>query len=134
MTSAGTQVAPPQTDVGSEPYWDSLRHHRLQIQACESCARRRFPVTPACPYCAHPGSRWETPEGTGEVYSFVVVHRTFDPAFEADVPYVVATVDLDGGGRMLARMDRAPEIGDRVVADYVDHDAWTELRFATVAP
>jgi len=133
MTAGSPDVAPPATDVGSTPYWDSLRRHHLEIQACESCSRRRFPVTPSCPYCAHPHARWEAPEGTGEVYSFVVVHRTFDPAFEGEVPYVVATVDLDGGGRFLARMNETPEIGDRVSAAYVDHDQWTELRFVAMS-
>jgi uncharacterized protein len=45
------------------------------------------------------------------------------------VPYTIATVDLDGGGRIVARMDHQPQIGDRVRADYVDHAEWTELRF-----
>lgn len=130
--TAQPSIAPPETDVGSEPYWESLRRHRMEVQACEACARRRFPPTPSCPYCAHPDATWEIPDGTGEVYSFVVIHRTFDPAFEAEVPYVVATVDLDGGGRVLARMDHTPEVGDRVTADYVDHPMWTELRFAAV--
>ncbi len=124
------QIAPPETDVGSAPYWESLRQHHLEVQACTSCGRRRFPVAPACPYCAQPESRWETADGTGEVYSYIVVHRTFDPAFEDAVPYTIATVDLDGGGRIVARMDHEPEIGDRVRADYVDHAEWTELRFA----
>lgn len=127
------QIAPPETDVGSAPYWDSLRRHRMEVQACASCGRRRFPVAPACPYCAQPESRWEVPDGMGEVYSFIVVHRTFDPAFEDAVPYTIATVDLDGGGRIVARMDQQPEIGDRVQAEYVDHEEWTELRFARAA-
>jgi len=127
------QITPPQTDVGSEPYWRSLRDHRLRVQACEACGRRRFPVTPSCPYCAHPRARWEEPTGTGIVYSYVVVHRTFDPAFEDDVPYAVATVDLNGGGRIVARMDATPAVDDRVHASYVDHADWTELRFEAAA-
>jgi hypothetical protein len=31
------------------------------------------------------------------VYSWVVVHKAFDPVFANDVPYVILTVDLDEG-------------------------------------
>lgn len=127
------QISPPETDVGSARYWQSLREHRLEVQACNACGRRRFPVTPSCPYCAHPDAHWEEPTGLGTVYSFVVVHRTFDPAFEEDVPYTVATIDLDGGGRMVARMDSIPAIDERARATYVDHADWTELRFEVTA-
>ena len=35
-------------------------------------------------------------EGTGTVYSYVVVHHVTVPAFADDVPYVIAQVTLDG--------------------------------------
>ena len=48
-----------------------------------------------------------------------------------DVPYAVATVDLDGGARMLGRIEPpdAARIGARVSPVFVDHGDWTELRF-----
>lgn len=126
-------IAPPNDDIASAPYWDSLRRHKMELQACDSCERRRFPVAPTCPYCASPRSRWVAPDGAGEIYSFIVVHRTFDPAFEDALPYTIATVDLDGGGRIVARMDQKPAICDRVKAKYIDHQEWTELRFVRIA-
>ena len=52
-----------------------------------------------------------------------------------DVPYAVATVDLDAGVRMLGRVEppEAAAIGVRVTALFVEHADWTELRFQTVA-
>jgi uncharacterized OB-fold protein len=130
MTDAPTPTPPkPVPDEDSAGYWEQLREHRVVLQACTGCDRRRFPATPACPYCAHPQWRLEQAAGTGTVYSFIVVHRAFDPAFAADVPYTVATVDLDGGGRLIARMDRTAAIGARVGPQFVDHTDWTELRF-----
>jgi uncharacterized OB-fold protein len=50
---------------------------------------------------------------------------------EGDVPYAVATVELDGGARVFGRVE-PPDIaaiGLRVRPHFVDHDGWTELRF-----
>jgi uncharacterized OB-fold protein len=65
------------------------------------------------------------------VYSWVGVHRALTPGFESEVPYTIVTVDLAEGARVFARLD-GPEPtvpGDEVVASFVDHPAWTELRF-----
>ena len=89
---------------------------------------------PSCPYCAARTSRVVTADATGTVYSWIVVHHAFHPAFAADVPYIVATIDLDGGGRMAARL-AAPsgvKFGQRVKATYLTHDGWSELRFTTL--
>jgi uncharacterized protein len=121
----------PLPDDHSRPYWQGLAEHRIVLQECEVCGRRRFPRLPACPYCGQPGGRDVDVPGTGEVYSFVRAHRALTPAFAADVPYSVATVELDGGGRILGRVvppDRAA-IGVRVGPEFVEHDGWTELQF-----
>ena len=70
--------------------------------------------------------------GEGTVYSFVRVHRALTPAMGDDVPYAVATVDLDAGVRMLGRVEppETARIGARVEPRFVDHGDWTELRFA----
>ncbi|SFA75867.1 hypothetical protein SAMN05192575_101226 [Nocardioides alpinus] len=70
--------------------------------------------------------------GVGTVYSFIVLHRTFHPAFEADLPFAIAVVDLEDGPRIAARIEGPPEavsIGMRVAATYFDRESWTELRF-----
>jgi uncharacterized OB-fold protein len=65
------------------------------------------------------------------VYSWVGVHRALTPAFQDDVPYTIATVDLVEGARAFARLvgPEPTEPGGEVVATYVDHAEWTELRF-----
>ncbi|HTM51006.1 MAG TPA: OB-fold domain-containing protein [Bryobacteraceae bacterium] len=51
---------------------------------------------------------------TGTVYTETVVY-TAPPAFEKDVPYQVAIVSLDEGGRVTGRVEGARvSIGDRV--------------------
>lgn len=132
-TEATGPAAPrPVPDLDSKAYWDELRAHRIVLQRCADCDRRRFPAMPSCPYCGHPQWRSEEIAGTGTVFSYIVVHRTFDPAFDGDLPYPIATVDLDGGGRIVARLDGTPAIDARVDPDFVDHPGWTELRFRIV--
>lgn len=124
-------VAPPVPDPDSAFYWQGLREHALRVQQCRACDRRRFPPMPNCPYCASPASEIRQASGSGTVYSWVVVHRAFDPAFAKDVPYVLATVDLDGGGRTVGRLEgtETVDFGQRVAAVFTDHADWTELRF-----
>jgi uncharacterized protein len=56
------------------------------------------------------------------VYSFTVVQRAPGPAFEADVPYVVAVIALDEGPHLMANVVNAPaervRIGLRVRVDF----------------
>jgi len=124
-------VAAPEPDEWSAPFWEGLAERRIVIQVCAACARRRFPRMPACPYCAAPGGDDVEVPGTGTVYSFVRAHRALTPASAAIVPYAVAAVDLDGGARMFGRVMPTEQcaIGDRVAPVFVDHPTWTELCF-----
>jgi uncharacterized OB-fold protein len=121
----------PTPDQLSEPFWAALAERRILVQECPACGRRRFPRLPSCPYCAAEGGIDVEAPGPAVVYSFVRVHRALTPASADEVPYCVATVDLDGGGRIHARVEppEAVEIGIAVVPLFVDHDGWTELRF-----
>lgn len=122
----------PTPDQLSEPFWAALAEHRVLVQECPACGRRRFPRLPSCPYCAAEGGTDIEVPGTGTVYSFVRMHRALTPAMADEVPYTIATVDLDDGGRIFARVEPAEsvEIGLAVGPVFVDHDGWTELRFA----
>lgn len=146
---------PPTQDEHSAPFWAGLAERRLVIQHCAQCDHRRFPRMPACPYCGAPGGDDIVVAGTGTVYSFVRPNRALTPAYAELAPYAIATVDLDGGGRMFGRVvpAEACAIGVRVTPDFADHPgkdetahpgaggtAWTELVFralpadAPVAP
>jgi uncharacterized OB-fold protein len=121
----------PVPDALSEPYWAALREHRIVVQVCPACDRRRIVRLPSCPYCAAEGGRDLEVPGTGVVYSFIRAHRALTPAAADDVPYAIATVDLDGGARVIARVEPADAvaIGLALAPVFVDHHDWTELRF-----
>jgi hypothetical protein len=127
----------PVADAESGFYWAGLRDHRVLVQRCETCGRHRFPPMPACPHCGAPGGDVVELDGTATVYSWIVVHRAFDPELSADVPYTVATVELAPGCRTVARVEGAGPLtaGDALDPVFFDHlagpagEAWTELRF-----
>lgn len=125
----------PATDLDSEPFFAGLRRGVIVVQECGACGRRRFGRLGACPYCGTVGGTDVEVSGAGVVHSFVRVHRALTAAMADDVPYAIATVELDDGVRMLGRVEPADaaEIGVRVVPLLVDHGEWTELRF-TAAP
>lgn len=132
-SAAAPSPPTPLQDHDSAFFWEGLRGGALKLQQCITCSKRRFPPMPSCPYCASRESEIVQTNELGAIYSWIVVHHAFHPAFKDDVPYVVATIDLEGGGRMAARVD-APDglrFGQVVQAGYLDHGSWTELRFST---
>jgi hypothetical protein len=47
---------------------------------------------------------WERSSGRGRIHSFVISHRAFHPFWAERVPYVIATIELDEGVRMVDDM------------------------------
>lgn len=126
------QPPAPQVDPDSAAYWQGLAEREVRLPGCAACGKVRFPPLDSCPYCGQPGGEEKVLSGVGTVYSFIVLHRTFHPAFEADLPFAIAVVDLEDGPRIAARIEGPPEavsIGMRVAATYFDRESWTELRF-----
>ena len=130
---AAAGAAAPEADDESRPLWDALSAHRVVVQECRACSRRRLERMPTCPWCGSGKYRDIEVAGTGVVYSWVRAHRALRPgAAEDDLPYAIATVDLDGGGRVFGRLEPpdAAAIGLAVGPRFVDHPGWTELRFS----
>lgn len=121
---------PPSADLDSAPLWAALREHRIALQRCHACDRRWWPRTPACPYCGSGDTGELATTGSGTVYSYIVANRALSDAMRDESHYAIVTVDLDDGARVFGRIDGSPAIGERVTAVFVDHDTWTELRFA----
>jgi uncharacterized OB-fold protein len=86
-----------------QPFWDSVKAHAAQLQRCDDCGAFRFIPTELCS-CGSAASTWTPIAGTGEVYTYTVVHRAPTPAYQADAPYVIAHVTLAEGPRMIANV------------------------------
>ena len=71
---------------------------------------------------------WIQASGKGTVYSYTVAHAPAGAAFKGDVPYVVASIELDEGARILTNIvtndPSSVRIGQRVevVFDKVSDD------------
>jgi uncharacterized protein len=115
--SALTDAAQPfRGDPESQGWWDALAEGRLMLPRCRRCERFHFPPMPACPHCGAGDHDEVASTGAGAVYSWIVVHRSLDPAFADQVPYTIVTVDLDDGVRMFGRLcgNGGVRAGDRV--------------------
>ncbi len=81
-------------------FWAGVDRGELLRPVCGRCGRSFFTPQVVCPYCGAPDWRYEPSAGRGAVYSFTVVHRPPEPAFEA--PYVLAIVDVTEGWSLLS--------------------------------
>jgi uncharacterized protein len=98
----------PVPDPESEGFWSAAAAHVLAIQRCTNCGWYAYPPNVACSNCLspEPSFRYEPVSGRGRVTTWTVVHHAFLPGFAADVPYVVAEVELEEqeGLRIVARL------------------------------
>ena len=100
----------PRPSPESAPFWAGVNAHRLLLPRCDACGRFWFPPSRRCLHCLSADFAWVESAGAGRIYSFVVFHRVYHPAFEQDVPYTVAIVELDEGPRLIANIvGRSPD-------------------------
>ena len=105
MTADQTYGKPlPVADPVTAPFWESVKAHAMKLQRCTGCARWIFYPRGLCPYCFSHDLAWEPLAGTGVVHAFTIVHRHPSPAFNAEIPYVVALIELDEGARLLSNL------------------------------
>ena len=90
----------PQPNEASRLFWEGTRAHKLRLQRCRDCGKYIFYPRVICPFCLSEHLDWVTASGKGRVYSYTVVRRAMHPAFQEDVPYVLAIVELDEGPRL----------------------------------
>jgi uncharacterized OB-fold protein len=94
----------PRPAPESKPYWEAAKQHRLELPRCNACGKFWFPPSASCPHCLAADFAFEPVSGRGKVFSFVTFHRVYHPAFEQEVPYVVALVELEEGPRLLTNI------------------------------
>ena len=72
------------------------------VQRCCGCGAFVHIPEPCCTRCTSFDLEWVRSSGRGTVYSYSVVWRPQQPAFE--VPYVVAIVELEEGWKTLTNV------------------------------
>jgi uncharacterized OB-fold protein len=100
-------IIPGRTELTS-PYWEAVSDGRLVAQQCRSCGQYWHPPLPACPHCHGTDLGWRELSGAGTVYTYTVVRHATHVALAAQVPYVVAIVELAEGPRLVTRITGCP--------------------------
>ncbi|CAN5756357.1 hypothetical protein BH23PSE1_BH23PSE1_00210 [soil metagenome] len=104
MAKSSGKPIPEESKV-AKPYWDAARRGELQIQRCASCGLHRHYPQLVCPQCHSLEVAWVRAGGNGHLHSWTIAHHAFHPAFADEVPYVLATVELEEGPRVLCRLE-----------------------------
>ncbi len=126
MTGPGSRNLPHPTPE-TAAYWEGCRQGKLLIQRCDSCGHYQFYPRLFCTECMSTPVEWIQASGRGTVISFTIVRQAISEAYAADVPYVVALIQLDEGPIMMSNViDADPEhitIGMPVEAVF---ETWSE--------
>ena len=122
----------PQPSIETAPFWTAVQERKLMMPKCDACGTVAFPPTVACGTCERPNFTWTEMSGRGKIYSFVVYHRVYHPAFAGRVPYVVAVVELDEGPRIISNIENVPI--PEVVCEMPVRVAYDEARDGYLIP
>ncbi len=100
----------PVVQPWSEAFWEGTKENRLLIQECSACGIKIFYPRKVCPECWSSELAWVDASGRGKVYTYTIMLDGVEPKFAADLPYVLAMIDLDEGVRMMGNIvDCDPE-------------------------
>jgi len=91
----------------TQGFWDNAQAGRLVVQCCDSCSALRHYPQPLCPDCQSVHWHWQKLIGRGRVYTYTVCHRAFHPYWTDKTPYVLATIQLVEGPRMVSDLPTA---------------------------
>lgn len=94
----------PRPSEDSAPFWAAAHGGELRLQKCGACGHIRFPPARLCARCLGEDAQWVALSGRGVVFSWIVVHQSQHPAFNAESPYNVAIVELEEGPRLHTRI------------------------------
>lgn len=95
MTKPDSILPQPIITAVSRPFWDGCLQGVLRVQRCAQCSRYRFYPSETCPACASPDYAWQEVSGKGRVASWIVIHRSVDPAWSARTPFASGVVEID---------------------------------------
>jgi uncharacterized OB-fold protein len=105
-------------------YWKGVAENKLLIKQCGGCGKHHHPRRMFCYACTSDDMKWVESVGTGEIYTYSVVHRAPTEAFQAETPYTVGILQLAEGvfffSRFYTRNGGEVKIGAPVEVEYED--------------
>ncbi|HEX8968738.1 MAG TPA: Zn-ribbon domain-containing OB-fold protein [Chloroflexota bacterium] len=88
----------------NRPFFEGAHQGELRLQRCGACGHYWFPPSTNCPKCLTTDYAWVPVSGRGRVWSWIVMHQRYFRAFESDLPYNVAFIQLDEGPFMMSTL------------------------------
>lgn len=111
-------------------YWEGLREGEVRLLACDDCGHVRYESFSTCPGCGGERSSRFKASGRGTLWSWARFHKAYFPGFVAEMPYVVAVVELEEGPKVYSNLvdaDEPPPIGAALEAVFEDVAPGTTL-------
>ena len=118
----------------AKPYWEGLKQGKLMLPACQDCRKTHFYPRVFCPHCHSRNLEWIEASGRGKLYSFEILHRSFNPAVKTPLPYVLAMVELQEGPRMLSNLVNVKPDPNVIRCDMPVEVVFTKLNDAFTLP
>ena len=108
----------PTIDPDSIIYWEAAKSNKLMVQYAAD-TNEYFLYSKRLTNAQDSSNiEWKEVSGEGKIYSYTVIHAPAGPAFTEEVPYIVASITLKEGARIVSNIitDNINEIsiGDKV--------------------
>ncbi len=94
----------PTIDIDSKKYWDSAKNKKLMIQYSLDTKEYFLYSKQLTNTLDSKNVEWREVSGKGKIYSFTVVHAPAGPAFKDETPYIVASIELEEGARIISNI------------------------------
>ena len=94
----------PTIDIDSKTYWDAAKNKKLMIQYSLDTKEYFLYSKQLINTTDSKNVEWREVSGKGKIYSYTVVHAPAGPAFKDDTPYIVASIELEEGARIISNI------------------------------
>ena len=98
----------PREDRDNAAFLAGWRAGRVVLQNCSGCGKTFFYPRPMCPICWSVEVTDLVSSGRGRVVSYSSIERPNDPAFNDEVPILLAEIETEEGATLLARIVECP--------------------------
>ncbi len=101
----------PRVTSLTQPFWEAASQNKLVLQRCRQCEAYVWCPRPSCTECGSDQLKWTSVSGRGSVFSFTVIRQVIArgaAAFEKEIPYIVAWIDLEEGPRFCTNVVDCP--------------------------
>ena len=88
----------------TKTYWNAAGNGDLLLQKCNTCDHLQHYPRSICTRCWSTDLAWQAASGFGHVWTFTVVGIPGHAAWQKDVPFVLALVELEEGPRLMTNI------------------------------